>query len=376
LPKVNIPVGALIQAADGNIYVCQAPGTIPTSGSVVLPFACVVNGPIACPAGSLGVPPARIYQAIPGWDTINNSADGALGRNVETASEFELRRAQSTGWNAMGPLGSILGAIYQVPDVIDAFVTENDTNLPAVIGGVTLAPNSLYACVLGGANSAIAQAIWTRKMPGCAYNGSTSYIVTDPSPQYTQPAPSYTVRWTTPTDVGFVALVVMKNNPGIPANALAQIQSAIVSAFAGTDGGPRARIGSTVLASRYYGGVLALGSWAQVIDIQIGVQTTAGAAFFTGSIGGTTLTVTAITAGTLAPGQLLLDEPATLIAPGTLIVAQLTGSTTGGTGTYSVSISQTVASENMTSTTLVNSVTMDIDQAPVIDAPDITLLLQ
>lgn len=67
-----------------------------------------------------------------------------------------------------------------------------------------------------------------------------------------------------------------------------------------------------------------------------------------GSIAGTTLTVTAITQGALAPGELLIDGvwPTMNLAVGTVIVKQLTG-TTGSTGTYQVNISQAVSSETM-----------------------------
>lgn len=60
---------------------------------------------------------------------------------------------------------------------------------------------------------------------------------------------------------------------------------------------------------------------------------------FTGSISGTTLTVTAVSAGVLYTGQVIQGAGVT---PGTLIMEMLTG--TGGTGTYRVSPSQTVAS--------------------------------
>jgi hypothetical protein len=58
----------------------------------------------------------------------------------------------------------------------------------------------------------------------------------------------------------------------------------------------------------------------------------------TGSISGTTLTITVATSGSLAIGSVIT----TGAAAGTTIVAFLTG--TGGTGTYQVSISQTVGS--------------------------------
>lgn len=64
------------------------------------------------------------------------------------------------------------------------------------------------------------------------------------------------------------------------------------------------------------------------------------AAKFTGSISGTTLTVTNVASGTLAVGQYVQGA-----AAGTTITAL--GSGTGGTGTYTVSISQTVVSSQL-----------------------------
>jgi hypothetical protein len=64
-----------------------------------------------------------------------------------------------------------------------------------------------------------------------------------------------------------------------------------------------------------------------------------GNALVTGSIAVTTMTVTAVTSGTLIIGQVLSG---TGVTAGTTITAFGTG--TGGTGTYTVSVSQTVAS--------------------------------
>jgi len=70
------------------------------------------------------------------------------------------------------------------------------------------------------------------------------------------------------------------------------------------------------------------------------------AAVFTGSISGTTLTVTAITNGTIAINQALFGVNVT---QATIITALGTG--TGGVGTYTVNQSQTVASTQMNSAT-------------------------
>ena len=66
---------------------------------------------------------------------------------------------------------------------------------------------------------------------------------------------------------------------------------------------------------------------------------------FTGSISGTTLTVTAVTSGTIGVGSVISG---TGITAGTSILAFVSGD--GGAGTYTVSVSQTVASTTITGT--------------------------
>ena len=68
---------------------------------------------------------------------------------------------------------------------------------------------------------------------------------------------------------------------------------------------------------------------------------------FTGSIAGTTLAVSAITFGTIAVGDPVYGVD---VASGTVVTALGTG--TGGTGTYTVSPSQTVANEAMAAGTI------------------------
>ena len=79
----------------------------------------------------------------------------------------------------------------------------------------------------------------------------------------------------------------------------------------------------------------------------IDVTATIGSAVFTGSISGTTLTVTAVASGTLAVGQTLTGAG---ITSNTTITALVSGS--GATGTYVVSISQSISSETMTAPAL------------------------
>lgn len=80
-------------------------------------------------------------------------------------------------------------------------------------------------------------------------------------------------------------------------------------------------------------------------DLSNGVTVETTSAVVTGDITTTTLNVTAVTSGTLDIGQVISG---TGVTAGTRIVAFGTGS--GGTGTYTVDISQTVASTTISAT--------------------------
>jgi hypothetical protein len=292
LAGVVIPVGSLAKDTSGNIYSCTQAGTIPVGGSIVLAFTCTTVGPIACPIGALNA----IYQAIPGWDSINNLAAGVVGNLVESRTAFELRRKASVALNAQGSLASIYGAVLNVAGVIDAYVYENDTNA-AITAGATnysLAANSLYVAVVGGLAQDIANAIWLKKSPGCNTNGNTSVTVIDNS-GYSYPYPTYTIKFNAPTALPILFAVQIQNNPNLPANIVALVQNAIIAAFNGTDGGSRARIGSTIVAGRFYADVAATSPYTSVLSILLGTATATLTSVVVGIDQTPTITATNIT---------------------------------------------------------------------------------
>ena len=106
------------------------------------------------------------------------------------------------------------------------------------------------------------------------------------------------------------------------------------------------------IGARRFKGIQAIeGNWASAWDLHyrsglrlIDWSGDLDGAAFTGSISGTTLTVSAVASGTIEVGQVLAGGTS---ADNTRITALGTG--TGGTGTYTVNKSQTTASVNMTS---------------------------
>lgn len=265
-----IPLGAQAQDTSGNRYLSMAAGSIPITGAVSLPFSCTVSGPTSCPAGTL----TQIYQSIPGWDTINNPGNGVPGALVESRADFAYRRQQSVALNGHGSLASIYAAVFSVANVIDVYAYENNTNAAILVGesNFSVAPHSLYVAAVGGASAAIAGAIWSKKDTGCDYNGNTSVVVTDTS-GYSAPYPTYTVKYQIPSALPILFAVQITNNPSLPSNIVALVQAAIVSAFAGGDGGQRARVGATIFASRFYAPVSLISSSVSILSILLGTST-------------------------------------------------------------------------------------------------------
>jgi len=105
------------------------------------------------------------------------------------------------------------------------------------------------------------------------------------------------------------------------------------------------------------------GNVNEVGTYQLNAPATTVAPSFTGSISGTTLTVSAITAGYLGIGSVISG---TGVTSGTTITAILNGS--GGVGTYTVSASQTVGSEAMTASVIPIPITLYYQKPLTIDS--------
>jgi hypothetical protein len=268
LPNTVVPAGTLAQDTSGNTYSLLGSVTIGDGGTVTSSWQNVVTGPIPCPEGTL----SRVFQSVPGWDAITNPADGVLGQNVETASEFELRRKNSVAVNSRGSTQAILAAVFEVANVIDCFVIDNTSGQTVFKGSTNypMLPHSIYVGVVGGADADIAEAIWLKKDTGCDYNGNTPVTVTDTS--YSAPQPTYVVRFNRPTSTPVLFAVQIVNSPTLPANIVTLIQNAIVAQFSGANPAiPPARMGSAVTGSGYYGAVIGAAPNITVLSVLVGV---------------------------------------------------------------------------------------------------------
>lgn len=250
-----IPAGSIAQDTSGYLYESLSDVTIGSDGTASVEFQNQATGAIACAIGAL----STIYKAISGWSSVTNATAGVLGSDEEGRAAFEYRRRQSVAKNATNTLAAVYAAILAVDGVTDAYVDDNKTGATVEKGftSYSMKPHSMYFSVYGGADADIAEAIQSAAPPGVDMNGNTSYTTQDTS-NYVYPYPEYTWTWERPTAVSMYVEVTIESSSLLPSDINSQVQTAVQSAFNGTDGGTRARIGSKVFSGRYYSGIQAI----------------------------------------------------------------------------------------------------------------------
>lgn len=265
-----VPAGTFAQDTSGNTYALTGDATIPVGGSVDAEFQNVATGPIPCAVDTL----TKVYQAVPGWDAITNDDPGTLGQDVENRTDFEFRRKNSVALNGRSTPNAIYANVFAVDNVLDVYVIDNPLATVAIVGPTSypVAAHSVYVAVVGGIDADVADAIWAKKDLGCNYNGNTSVTVTDTS-GYNYPYPTYTVLFERPIALATVFAVEIVDSPMLPADIVALTKAAILARFNGTDGTSRERIGSTILASRYYGAITNISTSVQLLSILVGTVT-------------------------------------------------------------------------------------------------------
>jgi hypothetical protein len=269
-PGATLNAGALAQDDAGSLWASSGAATFGGGGTATVQFVCQTLGPIELGIGEL----TKIAQTSAGWDAITNLGAATVGTNTETRANFEARRQESVAINARGTPPAIRAAVFAVPGVLDVFVYDNFTNavLPYGSTNYNLVPHSVYVGVIGGADQAVADAIWSRKDLGCDMNGNTSVVVDD-TEGYSYPYPSYTMQFERPASLPIKFAVQLADNTSLPSNIVDLTKAAIMATFTGANGAQRARMGGIIFASNYYAAVAHIAASVSIIQIKIGTVT-------------------------------------------------------------------------------------------------------
>lgn len=259
-----IPYGALVSSTTGYTLICNRSVTIGADSTAETTFRCSETGPI--PFGPHSV--TQITTVIPGWDSVDNEAAGALGRDVETRGEFEARRAASVAANAHGSTGAIYGTLANIPGVLDVQVLENIGPDPVIKYGVTVPGHGITVCIYGGDDGAIAEAIYRKKDNGADTGGNTEVVYT--APDYYNAIYRFLIL--RPETINFRVRVTLGAGNTVSAEVQAAIKQAVVDNFNGLDDqADKGRVGlaQTVFASRFYCSVLNVEGVRDIVSIEI-----------------------------------------------------------------------------------------------------------
>lgn len=260
LYNTMIPAGSIVQNSDGYQLRSLADATIPSTGTAVIEFEVIEPGPIAIGAHSVN----KIVTVIPGWDSVDNAAAGAQGRNAETRAELERRRYASVAANAVGSVSALRAALSALDGVLDCEVLENVTNTTITSYGISVAAHSVAICIYGGSVSDIAKVIYQKKSAGCGTVGETTVTYTDPSNNITN-----TYQILRPVATPVKIRVTLAQSSSVLNTVQEDLATALVDDFYGRGTHERVGLAQVLYASRFYSVAVEAVGLADLLSIEL-----------------------------------------------------------------------------------------------------------
>jgi hypothetical protein len=138
----------------GNLWYLIDTTTI-LAGTHSLPFRSQTLGLVQPTIGTIT---NQVTKVLGVTSIINSVAPTTLGEDQETDAEFRIRRERSTAIRGQNNKDAMLGQILSLNTVSDADIWVNNTNSTDETG---TAANTVWVIVEGGANSDIAEIIYT-----------------------------------------------------------------------------------------------------------------------------------------------------------------------------------------------------------------------
>jgi hypothetical protein len=169
-----IPFGTKAKTQEGNIFLSTTSAVIPSTGQIDISFESEAYGSIPCGPGELN----HMVDGILGIDSISNAAAATLGRIEQSDDDLRRFRIATLGIAGRGPMASLSAGMTATAGVRSFNLLENISSSIAVISGVTMEPHSIYFCVEGGSDAAVAESIMRKKSVGPQFtNGASSLPV-------------------------------------------------------------------------------------------------------------------------------------------------------------------------------------------------------
>lgn len=215
----NIPAGRIVSVS-GNPsarFITTAAGTV-AAGIADVAAEAVEYGPTVAPAGSLTV----LETPVAGITGVTNPLDAVVGANAETDDALRRRREDEVNAGGAASSTAIRAAVLDVDGVTACTIFENDADATDADG---VPPHAVEVMVSGGADAAIAAAIFASKSAGITTHGGVSTLVTDAE------GGVRTIKHSRPAALDtWLTYSVTVNAKAWPSDGVAQLQAAAVAA--------------------------------------------------------------------------------------------------------------------------------------------------
>lgn len=162
-----------VEDDSGNQFYLEENQVITVAGTYSYAFRAVDIGAVETTQNTI----TNQVTTILGVTAVNNPSSAlSVGVNEETDAQLKVRHAKMFKLASTGPADAVRAALLAVDGVVDAYVVENDTD-----GTVSFVPSHSIRCVVnGGTDADVAEAIYSKKAPGCGTYGATVVSVARP----------------------------------------------------------------------------------------------------------------------------------------------------------------------------------------------------
>lgn len=201
-PGTLVPAGSRAKTLAGDVFASASDVTLGAGGTAAVDFIAQEFGPVPATPGALNV----VVSAVLGWESVANVTGAELGQAAETDASARRRRRATLALQGVSLPEAITSGLYDTPGVRSLKFRENVTAAAAVIDGINLAANSVYACVDGGTDLAVATTLLSRKSLGAQWTGGTTVNVVEPVS-----GQSYAVKFDRPTVVPILVRATVRN---------------------------------------------------------------------------------------------------------------------------------------------------------------------
>ena len=248
-----------IKDGTGNMSVSSRGLETSELGSL-LTFRCTTPGAIDPSPMSV----TQIITSTPGWKSVRNELETAVGRDNESDTDLRQRWSRSLYARAYSMTDAIAAAIYE--DVPGVKAVTCDENFEDVTDDMGRPPHCVEAVVDGGDAEKIAAVIWKRKAGGIDTYGNSSATIQDSE------GVERTVKFSRPESVNvwIKITVTSKNGATISKTTLQNIRDAVLSASTVYT------LGDNIVLQRFYAAIYSESNDIASATITAATGTTAG----------------------------------------------------------------------------------------------------